>query len=170
MPTGEIEVSAESMEVLNTCRTLPFEMKDFVKVRSVSLNNTIEACFVYCSESPSVHFFYVCRELAFTMFSLICGLYFTAQRSDCAVLSQSKNVLVVCGTLVLIWILREMCLYDLTHSWCFYSCLCFLTAEIRGSPDAVQVSRPSLTSNAIQSETALTAGDENERVPLQFAW
>ncbi|XP_034075856.1 aspartate--tRNA ligase, mitochondrial isoform X2 [Gymnodraco acuticeps] len=31
MPTGEIEVLAESVEVLNVCRTLPFEMKDFVK-------------------------------------------------------------------------------------------------------------------------------------------
>uniref|UniRef100_A0A4W4FD25 Aminoacyl-transfer RNA synthetases class-II family profile domain-containing protein n=1 Tax=Electrophorus electricus TaxID=8005 RepID=A0A4W4FD25_ELEEL len=31
MPTGEIEVCAESVEVLNTCRTLPFEIKDFVK-------------------------------------------------------------------------------------------------------------------------------------------
>ncbi|KAK5918853.1 hypothetical protein CgunFtcFv8_022798 [Champsocephalus gunnari] len=31
MPTGEMEVLAESVEVLNVCRTLPFEMKDFVK-------------------------------------------------------------------------------------------------------------------------------------------
>ncbi|XP_062338373.1 aspartate--tRNA ligase, mitochondrial isoform X1 [Osmerus eperlanus] len=31
MPTGEIEVCAESVEVLNTCRKLPFEIKDFVK-------------------------------------------------------------------------------------------------------------------------------------------
>lgn len=31
MFTGEIEVCAESMEVLNTCRNLPFEIKDFVK-------------------------------------------------------------------------------------------------------------------------------------------
>lgn len=31
MFTGEIEVCAESMEVLNTCRKLPFEIKDFVK-------------------------------------------------------------------------------------------------------------------------------------------
>uniref|UniRef100_A0AAR2LP68 Aminoacyl-transfer RNA synthetases class-II family profile domain-containing protein n=1 Tax=Pygocentrus nattereri TaxID=42514 RepID=A0AAR2LP68_PYGNA len=31
MSTGEIEVCAESMEVLNTCRKLPFEIKDFVK-------------------------------------------------------------------------------------------------------------------------------------------
>uniref|UniRef100_A0A672PFN2 Aspartyl-tRNA synthetase 2, mitochondrial n=1 Tax=Sinocyclocheilus grahami TaxID=75366 RepID=A0A672PFN2_SINGR len=31
MSTGEIEVCAESMEVLNTCRKLPFEIKEFVK-------------------------------------------------------------------------------------------------------------------------------------------
>uniref|UniRef100_A0A667Y3H1 Aspartyl-tRNA synthetase 2, mitochondrial n=1 Tax=Myripristis murdjan TaxID=586833 RepID=A0A667Y3H1_9TELE len=31
MPTGEIEVLAESVEVFNTCRKLPFEIKDFVK-------------------------------------------------------------------------------------------------------------------------------------------
>nr|XP_061795422.1 aspartate--tRNA ligase, mitochondrial-like [Nerophis lumbriciformis] len=31
MPTGDIEVLAENVEVLNTCRKLPFEIKDFVK-------------------------------------------------------------------------------------------------------------------------------------------
>ncbi|XP_066537614.1 aspartate--tRNA ligase, mitochondrial isoform X2 [Hoplias malabaricus] len=31
MSTGEIEVCAEHLEVLNTCRKLPFEIKDFVK-------------------------------------------------------------------------------------------------------------------------------------------
>ncbi|XP_035527406.1 aspartate--tRNA ligase, mitochondrial [Morone saxatilis] len=31
MPTGEIEIVAESVEVFNVCRTLPFEIKDFVK-------------------------------------------------------------------------------------------------------------------------------------------
>ncbi|XP_076829046.1 aspartate--tRNA ligase, mitochondrial [Brachyhypopomus gauderio] len=31
MSSGEIEVCAETMEVLNTCRKLPFEIKDFVK-------------------------------------------------------------------------------------------------------------------------------------------
>ncbi|XP_062849080.1 aspartate--tRNA ligase, mitochondrial isoform X2 [Trichomycterus rosablanca] len=31
MTTGEIEVCAESIEVFNTCRKLPFEIKDFVK-------------------------------------------------------------------------------------------------------------------------------------------
>ncbi|XP_071347995.1 aspartate--tRNA ligase, mitochondrial [Trachinotus anak] len=31
MPTGEIEVLAENMEVFNVCRKLPFEIKDFVK-------------------------------------------------------------------------------------------------------------------------------------------
>ncbi|XP_066548334.1 aspartate--tRNA ligase, mitochondrial [Amia ocellicauda] len=31
MPTGEVEVCVQSVEVLNTCRKLPFEIKDFVK-------------------------------------------------------------------------------------------------------------------------------------------
>ncbi|XP_038574801.1 aspartate--tRNA ligase, mitochondrial isoform X1 [Micropterus salmoides] len=31
MPTGEIEILAESVEVFNECRKLPFEIKDFVK-------------------------------------------------------------------------------------------------------------------------------------------
>ncbi|XP_030631353.1 aspartate--tRNA ligase, mitochondrial [Chanos chanos] len=31
MPTGEIEVCAQSMEVLNICQKLPFEIKNFVK-------------------------------------------------------------------------------------------------------------------------------------------
>uniref|UniRef100_A0A8C9TJR6 Aspartyl-tRNA synthetase 2, mitochondrial n=1 Tax=Scleropages formosus TaxID=113540 RepID=A0A8C9TJR6_SCLFO len=31
MPTGEIEVCAETVEVLNVCQKLPFEIKDFVK-------------------------------------------------------------------------------------------------------------------------------------------
>ncbi|XP_061587053.1 aspartate--tRNA ligase, mitochondrial [Cololabis saira] len=31
MPTGEVEVLAERVEVFNVCRKLPFEMKDFVK-------------------------------------------------------------------------------------------------------------------------------------------
>ncbi|KAI3375346.1 hypothetical protein L3Q82_021837 [Scortum barcoo] len=31
MPTGEIEVQAESVDVFNVCRKLPFEIKDFVK-------------------------------------------------------------------------------------------------------------------------------------------
>ncbi|KAM3605351.1 uncharacterized protein V6R79_024373 [Siganus canaliculatus] len=31
MPTGEIEVQAESVEVFNVCQKLPFEIKDFVK-------------------------------------------------------------------------------------------------------------------------------------------
>lgn len=32
MPTGEIEILAESVEVYNVCRKLPFEIKDFVQV------------------------------------------------------------------------------------------------------------------------------------------
>ena len=32
MSTGEVEVCADSLEVLNKCRKLPFEIKDFVKV------------------------------------------------------------------------------------------------------------------------------------------
>ncbi|XP_029309934.1 aspartate--tRNA ligase, mitochondrial isoform X2 [Cottoperca gobio] len=31
MPTGEIEILAESVEVFNVCKTLPFEIKDIVK-------------------------------------------------------------------------------------------------------------------------------------------
>uniref|UniRef100_A0A3Q3INB1 OB domain-containing protein n=1 Tax=Monopterus albus TaxID=43700 RepID=A0A3Q3INB1_MONAL len=33
MPTGEIEVLAENVDVFNVCHKLPFEIKDFVKVR-----------------------------------------------------------------------------------------------------------------------------------------
>lgn len=32
MPTGDIEILAESVEVYNVCRKLPFEIKDFAKV------------------------------------------------------------------------------------------------------------------------------------------
>jgi len=32
MPTGDIEVKAETAEVLNFCKKLPFEIKDFIKV------------------------------------------------------------------------------------------------------------------------------------------
>ncbi|KAH0618237.1 hypothetical protein JD844_017252 [Phrynosoma platyrhinos] len=32
MPTGDIEVKVETAEVLNSCKKLPFEMKDFTKV------------------------------------------------------------------------------------------------------------------------------------------
>uniref|UniRef100_A0A8V0Y6G2 Aspartyl-tRNA synthetase 2, mitochondrial n=1 Tax=Gallus gallus TaxID=9031 RepID=A0A8V0Y6G2_CHICK len=31
MPTGDIEVKAETAEVLNFCKKLPFEIKDFIK-------------------------------------------------------------------------------------------------------------------------------------------
>lgn len=48
--------------------------------------------------------------------------------------------------------------------------VCFVVAEIRSSPDAVSLSRSSLISNAVQPETAIATCDENERVPVQFAW
>lgn len=32
MPTGDVEVKVKAAEVLNFCKKLPFEMKDFVKV------------------------------------------------------------------------------------------------------------------------------------------
>lgn len=38
MPTGEIEVLAENVEVFNVCQKLPFEMKDFVKVSNLTLH------------------------------------------------------------------------------------------------------------------------------------
>lgn len=34
MPTGEIEIKVKTAELLNTCKKLPFEIKDFVKVRA----------------------------------------------------------------------------------------------------------------------------------------
>ncbi|KAK7945445.1 hypothetical protein WMY93_001173 [Mugilogobius chulae] len=39
MPTGQIEVLAESIEILNACRMLPFEIKDFVKYRYLDLRS-----------------------------------------------------------------------------------------------------------------------------------
>lgn len=38
MPTGEIEVLAENVEVFNVCQKLPFEIKDFVKVSNLTLH------------------------------------------------------------------------------------------------------------------------------------
>lgn len=32
MPTGDIEVKAETAEILNSCKKLPFEIKNFIKV------------------------------------------------------------------------------------------------------------------------------------------
>lgn len=32
MPTGDIEVKVETAEILNSCKKLPFEIKDFIKV------------------------------------------------------------------------------------------------------------------------------------------
>lgn len=32
MQTGDIEIKAETAEVLNYCKKLPFEIKDFIKV------------------------------------------------------------------------------------------------------------------------------------------
>lgn len=32
MPTGEIEIKVKTAEILNSCKKLPFEIKDFVKV------------------------------------------------------------------------------------------------------------------------------------------
>lgn len=31
MPTGEIEIEVKTAEILNSCKKLPFEIKDFVK-------------------------------------------------------------------------------------------------------------------------------------------
>lgn len=42
MPTGEIEVLAGNVEVFNTCRMLPFEIKDFVKVSGNPANDVKE--------------------------------------------------------------------------------------------------------------------------------
>lgn len=41
MPTGEIEIKVKTAELLNSCKKLPFEIKDFVKVPSfvISLEN-----------------------------------------------------------------------------------------------------------------------------------
>lgn len=41
MPTGEIEIKVKTAELLNSCKKLPFEVKDFVKVPS-SVVNKIE--------------------------------------------------------------------------------------------------------------------------------
>lgn len=39
MPTGDIEVKAETAEILNSCKKLPFEIKDFTKVSVFFLSN-----------------------------------------------------------------------------------------------------------------------------------
>lgn len=46
MSTGEIEVCAESLEVLNTCRRLPFEIKDFVKASCLLQGSSFHASFL----------------------------------------------------------------------------------------------------------------------------
>lgn len=38
MPTGEIEVKVKTAELLNPCKKLPFEVKDFMKVPSSVIN------------------------------------------------------------------------------------------------------------------------------------
>lgn len=48
----------------------------------------------------------------------------------------------------------------------FFVCL----EEIRIPQDAVSLSWSSVTRDAVQFKTEITNGDENEGVPLQFAW
>lgn len=38
MPTGEIEIKVKTAKLLNSCKKLPFEIKDFVKVPSYVIN------------------------------------------------------------------------------------------------------------------------------------
>lgn len=38
MPTGDIEIKVKTAQLLNSCKKLPFEIKDFVKVRSSIIN------------------------------------------------------------------------------------------------------------------------------------
>lgn len=52
-------------------------------------------------------------------------------------------------------------------------CFCFLLsdhAEIRVFADAVSLSGPEVQSDAEESPTEVSAGDEDERIPLQCAW
>lgn len=56
MPTGEIEVLAENVEVFNMCRKLPFEIKDFVKVR--------DFCLLHAGAfGPLCNFSFDCTEI-----------------------------------------------------------------------------------------------------------
>ena len=41
MPTGEIEIKVKTAKLLNSCKKLPFEIKDFMKVPS-PVTNKIE--------------------------------------------------------------------------------------------------------------------------------
>lgn len=41
MPTGEIEIKVKTAKLLNSCKKLPFEIKDFVKVPSSVTNKSI---------------------------------------------------------------------------------------------------------------------------------
>ncbi|XP_041658470.1 aspartate--tRNA ligase, mitochondrial isoform X1 [Cheilinus undulatus] len=49
MPTGEIEILAENVEVLNVCQKLPFEIKDFVK-KSESLRMQYRYLDLRCTQ------------------------------------------------------------------------------------------------------------------------
>lgn len=66
MLTGQIEVLAESVEVLNTSKKLPFEIKDFVKVNRPVLSEVVEccrwwgwSCFLQKSESLRMQYRYL---------------------------------------------------------------------------------------------------------------
>lgn len=56
MPTGQVEVLAESVEVFNLCRKLPFEIKDFVKVSQNACGYYHMSCLPEALNGCGFHF------------------------------------------------------------------------------------------------------------------
>lgn len=99
MATGEIEILAESVEVFNVSRKLPFEIKDFVKVSN--------SCYMFVNSR-----------------------------------TQTGHSLV-------------------NNPGCVFAC-----TEIRVFADAVSVPGPEVVSDAEEPQAEISAGDEDERIPL----
>ncbi|XP_053360081.1 aspartate--tRNA ligase, mitochondrial [Clarias gariepinus] len=72
MSTGEIEVCAESLDVLNTCHKLPFEIKDFVK-KSEALR--MQYRYLDLRSSPMQYNLRLRSRLVMKMREYLCNLH-----------------------------------------------------------------------------------------------